>query len=127
MTNLLTLSYWFNLRPETLIPAGQKCFLGFIILLGVLALLIALFKKKGGIYRGFLKRLYGFSLSNALIGLILLFINYEMVPFFSARFWLALWIIIMLIWLIYILKNLKTIPAQKKNREAEKELKKYLP
>jgi len=127
MQNLLTLSYWFDLRPENFIPLGQKLFLGGVILLGVLALLIALMKKRGGIYRGLLKRLYNFCLSNALVGLILLFFNYEMVPFFSARFWLAIWIIIMLGWLIYILKSLKTIPTQKKNREAEKELKKYLP
>lgn len=127
MTNLLTFSYWFNLRPETLIAPGQKLFIGFIILLAVLALVVSLMKRRGGLYRGFFKRLYGFCLSNSLIGLILLFFNYEMVPFFSARFWLAIWAIIMIVWLVYILKSLKTIPIQKKNREQAKELKKYLP
>jgi amino acid transporter len=127
MENLLTANYWFDLRPESFVLLGQKIFLSFIVLLGVAALAIAVFKKRGGIYRGFLKRTYSFCLSNALIGLVLLFFNYEMVPFFAARFWLAIWLIIMLIWLFYILRGLKTIPAQKKNREAEKELKKYLP
>lgn len=127
MKNLLTLNYWFDLRPESFSALGQKLFFGFVIILGILALLSAIFKKRAGIYRGLLKRLYGFCLSNAIIGLILLFFNYEMVPFFAARFWLAIWLIIMLIWLFFILKGLKNIPAQKKMREAEKELKKYLP
>ncbi len=127
MKNLLTLSYWFSLRPESLIPLAQKLFIAFIIFLAALAVVIALIKRKGGIYRGFLNRLYTFSLSNALIGLILLFFNYELVPFFSARFWLGLWVIIMIAWLITILRSLKAIPTQKKQREEELARKKYLP
>lgn len=127
MKNLLTINYWFTLRPETLIPYAQKTFIGAILLLIVLAFLAFMAKKRGGIYRGFFKRLYSFCWSNALIGLILFFFNYEMVPFFSARFWLGFWIILMTAWLIFILKKLKTIPQQKKQLEQEKKLKQYLP
>lgn len=127
MKNLLTVNYWFSLRPESLIPLAQKLFIAFIIFLAVLAVVIALIKRKGGIYRGFLNRLYTFSLSNALIGLVLIFFNYELVPFFSARFWLGLWIIIMIAWLVAILRGLKAIPAQKKQKEEELARKKYLP
>jgi len=127
MKNLLTPSYWFNLQPEFLGPLALKLFLALIIGLGIIALILALIKKRGGIYRGLLKRLYGFCLSNAIIGLILLFFNYELVPFLSARFWLGFWVLEMLIWLIFILKNLKNIPKKKKLQEQEKELKKYIP
>jgi len=127
MKNLLTLSYWFNLRPETLVPYAQKTFIGLIVLFIVLALLIIIIKKRSGIYRGFFKRLYSFFWSNALIGLVLFFFNYEVVPFFSARFWLGLWLLLMIAWLILILKKLKTIPRQKKQLEQEKKLKQYLP
>lgn len=127
MTNFLTLNYWFNLRPEPLMPFAQKGYIALIILLAVVALSIAIFNKKTGIYRGFFKRLYNLALSNAVIGLILLFFNYETVPFLSARFWILFWIVIMFIWLICILKNLKNIPEQRRRQEEEKELKKYLP
>lgn len=127
MKNLLTLNYWFNLRPENLIPLAQNLFVTFIIFLAVLALVIALIKRKGGIYRGFLNRLYTLALTNALVGLLLLFFNYELVPFFSARFWLGIWIIIMIVWLVAILKNLKSIPAKKKQLDEERARKKYLP
>ena len=127
MKNLLTFNYWFNLQPEFLGSLALKLFLALIIGLGIIALILALIKKRGGIYRGLLKRLYGFCLSNAIIGLILLFFNYELVPFLSARFWLGFWVLEMLIWLIFILKNLKNIPKKKKLQEQEKELKKYIP
>jgi len=127
MTNLLTWNYWFNLRPEALIPYGQKLFIILIIFLASLALITVLTKSRGGIYHGFLNRLYSFFLANAAIGFLLFFFNYELVPFFSARFWLGFWILGMLIWFIIILKKFKTIPIKKKQREKEKEEKKYLP
>jgi len=127
MKNLLTWHFWFNLRPDPLISVAQKSFLAFFCLLVFLTIIIAILKKKSSIYRGFLKRLYNFCLSNSLIGLILLFCNFEIIPFFSARFWLGLWAIMMIIWLFFILKSLGKISIQKKQLEKERELKKYLP
>jgi len=127
MSNLLTLHYWFNLRPESLTPLAQKLFIGLLLLFIVLAIVVGFLKKKSGLYRGFFKRLYIFCWGNFLIGLLFFFFNYEQVPFLGARFWLGLWIIVMLAWLVIILKKLKTIPEQKKQREQEKELQKYLP
>lgn len=127
MTNLLTWRFWFALRPESLIPSIQKSFAVLLIAFVVIAFFMLLAKKRSGIYRGFFKRLYTFFLSNAIIGGILFFLNYEMVPFFSARFWIAIWGITMLVWLALILKKLRVIPIQKKKQEQDKELKKYLP
>jgi len=127
MTNLLTWRYWFTLRPESLTPFAQKGFLALLIGFAVIAFFMILAKRRATIYRGLFKRLYTFFLSNAIIGAILLFLNYEMVPFFAARFWLGIWAITMIVWLIFILKKLKNIPLQKKRLEQDKELKKYLP
>ena len=127
MKNLLTWHYWFNLRPDSLMPLAQKLFIILLLILIVAAIISAILKKKGSIYRGFLKRLYNFCLSNSLIALLLLFFNYEFVPFFSARFWLGFWVIIMIIWLGFILKSLGKIGTQRKKLEKERELKKYLP
>jgi hypothetical protein len=127
MKNLLTLDYWFNLAPEPLTSTAQKMFVALIIGLALAALITALIKGRGGLYRGFLKRLYAFCLANSAIGLLLLFFNYESAPFLSARFWLGLWIIAMVVWLIPILKSIAAIPKIKKEIAQEKELKKYLP
>lgn len=127
MKNLLTFAYWFNLRPEALNPLAQKVFIGWLLLLLIAAIVVMATKRRGGIYRGWLKKIYSFSLSNLIIGLLLLFLNYEYVPFLSARFWIGLWAIIMLIWLIYILRSLRNIPKIKQQSAQAKELKKYLP
>ena len=127
MKNLLTWDYWFNLAPVPFIPLAQKLFIIFIIALALAALLIAVIKSHGGIYRGLFKRLYAFCLSNAAIGLLLLFFDYESVPFLSARFWLGLWGLIMIAWIIPILASLRLIPQQKREREKENDLKKYIP
>ncbi len=127
MKNLLTWDFWFTLRPESLIPATKKIFIIILIAFALVAFLIALIKRKSGIYRGFLKSLYNFFLSNAIIGSILFFFNYEAIPFFSARFWLAIWFITMLVWLFFIIKKLKKIPLSKEVDKKEQEIKRYLP
>jgi len=127
MQNLLTLKYWFDLRPEPLILAAQKVFIFAITIFIILTVAIAFLKNKNSLYKGILKKLYAFCLANSLIGLILFFLNYEMIPFLSARAWLGLWIIITLAWLFFILKKLKTIPETKKQLAKEQELKKYIP
>ncbi len=127
MTNLLTLSYWFNLRPESLIPIANKLFIVFIILLIFSAVCSLLVKRKVKLYRRFFQRIYNFSLTNIILGLILFFFNYESLPFFSARLWLGLWAIEIIVWLLFIVKALKTIPKKKKKMEEEKEFNKYLP
>jgi len=127
MNNFLTINYWFNLRPESLTPLAQKLFIGFLLLLVILIIVFGILKKRGGLYRGFFKNLYAFCWGNFFIGLFWLFFNYEQAFFLSARFWLGLWGLALLAWLVLILKKLKTIPEQKKKREQEKELRKYLP
>ncbi len=127
MKNLLTWHFWFNLSPDPLMPIIQKSFIALFFTLVIFTIIIAILKKKGGIYRGFLKRLYNFGLGNSILALLFIFLNYEMIPFFSARFWLGLWFLTMVIWLFSVLKNLKKIGSSKKQLEQERELKKYLP
>jgi len=127
MNHLFTLSYWFDLQPESLAPLGQQMFTGFLILLVILAVISFVIKTRKGIYRGFFKRLYAFSLTNIAVGLLLFFLNYESVPFLAARFWIAIWFLAMLARLIFMFMTLKSDSAQKKEREKEEERKKYLP
>ena len=128
MGNLLSLKFWFDLRPGSLLPGSQRIFIGVLFVL-VICFLVFWFlqNKKKGLYTPFFSKLYSFSAVNAFIGLIIWFLNYELIPFLSARFWFLLWGISMIIWLIFIFKDLKKIPARKKELKEEKEFKKYIP
>lgn len=127
MNNLLTLKFWFNLRPTQLMPFAKYALIALIAILILLAIITAIKKTKGSIYKKTLRRLYNFGSVNAIIGLLLLFFDYEQAPFFSSRFWLGLWFIGMVIWIAYILKGLKSIPLRKEELEKQAQFKKYLP
>jgi len=127
MQNLLTLKYWFTTNPEPLIPLALNLLLGFVILLVVLAIVFSLAKKRNKLYKRVYQKLYDFSFTNVIIGIFFIFFHHEHVPFFSARFWLALWLIGMIVWLVFTLKGLKKIPERKKELEKTKEFNKYIP
>jgi hypothetical protein len=128
MGNLLSLKFWFNLRPGALLPVYQKAFIIFILSLVIFYFFSRFFTgRKKGLYTFLWRRLQSFSLANAIIGLVLLFFSYELIPFLSSRFWFLLWAIIMLVWLVFVGKSLLAIPDKKKKFEEEKEYKKYIP
>ncbi|HZJ40905.1 MAG TPA: hypothetical protein VFD16_01410 [Candidatus Saccharimonadales bacterium] len=127
MKNLFTWKYWFTVNPEPLTALAFKVLIAIIVLLLLAAIITAIYKRRSGLYRGVLKKMYNLSAVNFIIGLIILFFNYENVPFFASRMWLGFWVLEIIIWKLFIIKSLCAIPKKKKALEAEKELKKYLP
>ena len=129
MGNFLTLNFWFSSRPGAFTSLSLKIVLGFLVLLAILTLISWLIKRKWskGLYASFWRSLYTFFITNTLLGLLLTFFNYEMVPFLSARFWFLLWTIGMLIWIFFIIKAILKIPAKKEQLDKEREYQKYIP
>ncbi len=129
MKNLLSLKFWFNLRPELLLPIYQKFFLALVIVLAILSLALNFLMKrnKTGLYAQFWRRAYYFCFTNAFVFLLLSFFNYELVPFLSARFWYLLVGVEMAVWAFFILRTLYFVPKKKEQYEKEKEFKKYIP
>lgn len=127
--NLLSVNYWFNLRPGELAPGAQKLLIGMIILLAVLAIAFYILGrvKKGGLYAKIWKRAYTLAYANVIFSGLFLFFTYEMIPFLSARFWFILIGLEILIWLYFIIRNTLEIPKRKEEIEKEKEFKKYIP
>jgi len=127
MSILLNPDFWFNLRPGSLGSTPRNIFIGLILALIIFAVLLFIAKKKKGSFKNLFASLYNFCISNAFIGLLILFFNYEIIPFFSAHFWFLLWLIIAIWWMFNILKKLKKISIQKKQKTEVDEIKKYLP
>ncbi|MDD4271253.1 MAG: hypothetical protein PHF50_00420 [Patescibacteria group bacterium] len=129
MGNFLTWNFWFSARPGAFTDLSLKMVLGFIFLLIILSIASGVIKKRWlkSLYFSFWSGLYTFFITNAIIGLVLTFFNYEMVPFLSARFWFLFWAIGMLVWLVFICRLAIKIPEKKAQMEKEKEFKKYIP
>lgn len=107
--------------------SSLKALVLFIVLLVIATVATNNLKKKKGLYRKTWSSLFNFSLTNAVVGLFLLFFSYETVLFLSARFWLLLWAIEIIVWLAVIYRQAKELPKLKEQREAENKYKQYLP
>jgi len=127
MSILLNPSFWFNLRPGSMSGLSRNIFIGLIVMLIIAGVLFFIAKKRKGAYRSLFASLYNFCISNTFIAVLLLFFNYEVVPFFSAYFWYLLWVIIMIWWIINIILKLKKIIIRKKTQVTVDEITKYLP
>jgi len=128
MSNFFTFIFWFNLSPGNFSPLVQKTIIGAVLLFFVLFIgFRVLKKKKPGLYSAIFLRLSDYFLTNAIILGILFFFNFEIIPLFSARFWYPLWLVIALIWLFFVLKPLKNIPARREALLREQAMKKYMP
>ena len=129
MSKLLTLDFWFNVRPEP-IPTIYLKAIGVILALlfiYMIASKIIVKKKKGAPYNYLLRKLNPFIATNIVFGLFFLFFHYERTPFFSSKFWIILWLIEIGIWLYFIIKAARALPEKKKRLEEKKQFEKYIP
>ena len=128
MNNLLSLSYLFNMRPGSLHFSGMMVFLvSILVFIAIIFLFTIVKKRKNNIYFKVWRGLNSFAITNLIIALFLLFFEYEEVYIFSARFWLLLWIISMLAWIVFIIRDYRKIPEIKKEHAKNQEFKKYIP
>jgi hypothetical protein len=127
MKNLLTAQFWFNQQPGVFIPSTQTAILIIIALFAVLAVTAYFLSKKKWFYKPLFQRLLTFFVCNAIIAALLDFFTEEYVPFLSARFWILLWAIVMIVWLGFIVAYAKKFPVKKEQLAREQEYKKYLP
>ena len=116
------------MQPGILTRGAMISIIGLLVVLFAATVFFVLLKnKKRNLYNRIWQKLYFFSISNFIIGLILFFFAYELLPFLSMRFWFLLWWIGMAIWLGFILRIVKEIPKIKEQRIKEDEFKKYIP
>lgn len=128
MGNLFSLKLWTNIRPGSLQPGFQTSLVIFVFIMLVLTVIFNLLKnKKRTLYNKIWQKLATFSVTNFIIGVLLLFFTYELIPFLSMRFWFLLWGLGILIWIYYIIKAFIKIPEIKEKIAKEEEFKKYIP
>jgi drug/metabolite transporter (DMT)-like permease len=126
---ILSWSFWFNSRPEPLSSLSQNGILVFAVLMVAMFIIIKIItgRKQKTIYYKFWLKLASFGLTNAILGFLFWFFSFEMIPMLSAKFLLALWGIMMIIWTVFLIKYLRRIPKRREIIQKEKEFKKYIP
>lgn len=131
MMKFLSLTFWFEVSPSKLSPSFSFLLIGFTFLLLIIAILSGILKNRRGKSKNFYleawRKIQNFSIVNLILGLILIFMNSQRIPFFSSRFWYLLWGLEILIWFYVIYEFFKKIPKKIAKANEEEKYKKYLP
>ena len=119
-----------DLRPAIALNTVYFLLAVFAVLI-IIATIIKIIKKtnKGDGFRQKLLEKYSVALFwLGVFGLILTWFRYERVNILSARFWLLVWFVGLIVWLAFVLKyQFKTVPAARQQLQKTQEFKKYLP
>jgi len=120
----------FHLRPS--VDEGTIYFLliffGVLIIAAIIVKIIQSVKKQ----EQFLDKLYSkyfyWLLVMGLVGEVLVWFRAERVHILSARFWLAIWLVGLLVWLYFILRyQFKVVPKAKEQLDQRQTFNQYLP
>ena len=124
-----TFTYWFSMNPGALIPWAQKGLIFLIVIFFGLAIYAKYAVKNNALDlpKITVKRLSSFFITNGIIGLVLLFLTYERISFFSSRFWFLFWGAGIVFYLYHLDKKIKCNKQKKEQYKKEAEKKKYIP
>lgn len=128
---MLNLYFWFDVRPSVFVPVIFWVLLVVFVALVLAAIYLSWRSKKN--YketRNFGKlfaKLVNWSTTVGVVGLILVFFKQSHIVYLGMRIWLALWLVIAVVWLGFIVKYyLVEVPKIRKEIEQKEQLRKYL-
>ena len=133
ISDLTSLRYWFTPNPGAL---SDQTALFFVGIFGFFLLIKILLRMMGRQYLVSLSkyhkqavfRVEHFFLTMGLLGFLWLFFAYEMIPFFSGRYWFAAWGMGALLWAYVIFYHIRfEIPAHLQKDKEREYARKYLP
>ncbi len=130
MENILSLSYWFDLTPIRMSAAFEIGFFIAFTLFIIAGLAFRIMKKSrtDKFERQILERATNISLTTGLLGLLWLFMAYEEISIFGARFWFLIIAVSLLISLVRLIRfHRLQVPQLRLLEQSKSEVNKYLP
>jgi hypothetical protein len=127
---LFTTGFWFTTVSPPMLPAFYYGFFVFFVLFvvaGILSSKIVKKEKEKFVLRQAAKNMKGWFYAAGITGLTWLFFSYERAVLLSARFWILVWFIGFGVWLVFIIKRIKKLPAKETELKKQADFEKYLP
>lgn len=130
------LKFFFNLGHLFSVRPGAMQMRAIIILAVIFGLFIifGFFSKlkakkiNDGLKSKAWQRLYYLGVSMGIIGFVYIFFAWQGVALLAARFWLLIWMIVIIVWLVFIAKYLYIqVPKLRKNINTKRDFEKYVP
>ena len=131
LKQFLNFKYLFSLRPLAVDFSVLKILLtvfGILVILAVVFKTLAFKYKNDWLVKRGWEKMFALFLTMGLTGLVYTFFLYEGAALVSARFWLVIWIIVLLTWLFYNLFYLLIqVPRRKREIAKKRNFEKYFP
>ena len=128
MKVILTPYFWLSMTGEMTSVSRYVLILLLIIFVGLLGYIKftqSVWKKTP--YRKIYQSTVGFLVVNIFVGSYLWLVTEQVIPVLSVRIWFVFWLLEIIFWIRGIHKDYIKIPEKKKNNEADRNLKKYIP
>lgn len=130
MENIFDLGYWFDLTPVRMSTGFEIGFFVVFALMIVLGLVFRIMKKsrQDKFERTTLERATNIGLSIGLLGLLWLFLTFEEISIFGARFWFLLLLALFVYLAVRLYRYYRIqIPQLRLLEQSKAEANKYLP
>lgn len=130
MEKLLHFNYWFDLTPVRMSPGIEIGFFIAFSLLIILGLALRIVKKSqtDKFTRIVLERATAMTVWTGILGLLWLFLTYEEISIFGARFWFLVLILMLVIMLVSLYRYAEIkVPQLRMLEQSKAEANKYLP
>ncbi len=128
---LVTLSFWFTLRPA---PMQSGLVRGLLIAVPLLLIAFAValpLLRRAGVQWVFVRKgskVVAWAATLGLLAALFTFSRFEGIPFFAMRMWWVLWAVLALVWGYTIVKASLRIPGQRTSAQKHyDDFIKYLP
>lgn len=129
--SLLSLKFWFAQRPGPIMPnvlAALLVVFGVCLLVAVLFAILAHYKKADRVVYKLFKQIQNLFITLTVLGYLFVFFFWQQIPLLSSRFWLIVWVLVLIIKAGFIGRYALTEAPKKKAAIVEKEkFQKYLP
>jgi len=130
-SNFFTLSYWFSPQPGPLMNSAAQFLLivfGLCLIGAIIFYSIARIKKDDPVIFKLYSKIKNLFTTLAVVGFIILFFFWQQVPYLSSRFWVVIWLLILLIWAGFIGRfGFFEAPKRKEEIKKKRKFEKYLP
>ena len=128
---LLNLQYWFGNSPPPMAPEWASIFFGVFGAMFLFGLIIRLVASRGKhdrfVAQSFV-RLSRLLVVLGVLGIIIVFLSFEQIPFLGSRFWFLIWGLILIIWFGWIVRYLvKVVPKERQAAFERARREQYLP
>lgn len=133
LSDLMSVRYWMTPNPGVI---SDQTALFFAVFFGTFILLKILLLTMGRQYivslskyhKALVYRLENLLVTMGILGLLWLFFVYELIPFFSGRFWFIIWALVVAIWAYYIFYSASVeVPVLVRRDKERESARKYLP